>query len=428
MSAPLDGPARAPLEARPEPLPPQPPRDAPRGDKALGKVEFVALMAMTSATIAFSIDAMLPALPQIGAALSPDRPNAAQLVIVAFVFGMGLGTLFSGPLSDALGRKRVMIGGAVLYSLAAAACTVAPSLEALLALRVLQGLGASGPRVVAQAMVRDLYAGRGMAQVSSYIMMTFTLVPAIAPLIGAFIIGGFGWRGVFWAFVLFSVIASTWLLLRQPETLPPALRRPLDVARLRKAAAEVFANRAVVRAIAVQTLVFGALFATITSVQQTYAITFDREETFPLWFGMVALLSALASLANASLVTRLGMPKMIRASLAWHLGLSISLAAAWVAGVLPQGWTFTAFVVWQVSTFAMAGLCIGNLNALAMQPMGHIAGMASSIISAVATILAVCVAAPIGLAFDGTPVPLFTGVAISAGLALLLARGLRETA
>ncbi|SDY59727.1 MFS transporter, DHA1 family, bicyclomycin/chloramphenicol resistance protein [Jannaschia faecimaris] len=388
--------------------------------------EFVALMAMTSATIAFSIDAMLPALPEIGATLAPDAPNAAQLVIVAFVFGMGLGTLFSGPLSDALGRKRVMIGGAVVYSISAALCTIAPSLELLVAARVMQGIGASGPRVVAQAMVRDLYAGRGMARVASFIMMTFTLVPAIAPLIGSFIIMGFGWRGVFWAFVVFSAISSAWLIIRQPETLPVELRRPLRMSKLKSAAGEVFAHGNVVRAITIQTLVFAMLFATITSVQQTYAVTFDRAESFPLWFGMVALLSGLASFANASLVTRLGMPFLIRVALTWHLMLSFGLGLFWLLGLMPLIWIFPTFVIWQVSVFAMAGLCIGNLNALAMQPMGHIAGMASSVISAVSTIMAVIVAAPIGLAFNGTPVPLFFGVGVCAAVGLFLARRLRE--
>ncbi|MEM7491425.1 MAG: MFS transporter, partial [Pseudomonadota bacterium] len=165
-------------------------------------------MAMLSATIAFSIDSMLPALPEIGRALSPEAPNAAQLVIVAFVFGMGVGTLFAGPLSDALGRKAVMLGGAGLYCAAAIWAAFAPSLEALLLARVVQGLGASGPRVAAQAMIRDLYMGRGMAKVLSFVMMTFTLVPAIAPLMGAVIMAGFGWRGIFWAFVVFSILSG----------------------------------------------------------------------------------------------------------------------------------------------------------------------------------------------------------------------------
>lgn len=414
------------MTARPEAPPPQPSRLKPRTERALSMPEFVALMAMLSATIAFSIDAMLPALPEIGRELSPGAPNAAQLVIVAFVFGMGLGTLFAGPLSDALGRKWVMIGGAVVYSIAAALATIAPSLEMLLAVRVLQGLGASGPRVAAQAMVRDLYAGRGMARVASFIMMTFTLVPAIAPLIGAFIIAGFGWRGVFWAFVVFATISGLWLLIRQPETLPVGLRRPLRIAQLRAAVVEVFVHRNVRRAIIMQTLVFGILFATIISIQPIYEFTFGRADTFPIWFGLVALLSGGASFLNASLVGRLGMPYLVRLALASHLVLSLVLAAGWATGLTPEGWRFGLFVVWQVGVFAMAGLTIGNLNAIAMQPMGHIAGMASSVISAVSTIVAVFVAAPIGLAFNGTPVPLMLGVAVCAALGLLLARRLRE--
>ncbi len=405
-----------------------PPRVVAYADKALPMVEFVALMAMLSATVAFSIDAMLPALPDIGRELSPDAPNSVQLVIVAFVLGMGLGTIFTGPLSDAFGRKRVMVGGAALYCLAAALCTVAPSLEMLLAARVLQGLGASGPRVVATAMIRDLYTGRAMARVSSFVMMTFTLVPAIAPLLGSFIIAGFGWRGLFWAFVLFSAATGSWLMVRQPETLPPDRRRPLDTGRMRAAAMEVFAHPNVRRAIAVQTLVFGLLFGTITSVQPIYDIAFDRAASFPYWFGMVAVLSGSASFLNARLVGRLGMLWLLRRALGLHLVLSVMLAGVWMLDIVPDAAQFPMFVVWQVASFALAGLTIGNLNAIAMQPMGHIAGLAASVISATATILAVAVAAPIGLAFDGTPLPLMLGAGACGGLGLWLARGLREEA
>ena len=414
------------MTARPEAPPLQPTRMEPRAARVLALPEFVALMAMLTATVAFSVDAMLPALPEIGRALAPGSPNAAQLVIVGFVFGMGAGTLFVGPLSDAFGRRPVILGGAFLYCIAAALCTVAPSIETMLAARVLQGIGASGPRVASQAMIRDLYVGRGMARVSSFVMMTFTLVPAIAPLMGAGIIAGFGWRGVFWAFVAFSLIGGTWLWLRQPETLPPASRRPLDARRMMLAAAEVLGHPNVRRAIAVQTLLFGLLYATIASVQPIYEATFDRAGSFPLWFGAVAILAGGASFANARLVGRLGMLWLLRRALVAHLALSVILVATWLGALLPEGARFSTFVVWQVGTFSLAGLTIGNLNAIAMQPMGHIAGMAASVVSSVSTVLGVAVAVPVGLAFDGTPVPLMAGGAACAGLALWLARRLQE--
>ncbi|MEM8823494.1 MAG: multidrug effflux MFS transporter [Pseudomonadota bacterium] len=405
---------------------PGPRARGPIAKPALSLVEFVALVAMLSATVAFSIDAMLPALPEIGQTLSPGAPNAAQLVVVAFVFGLGVATLFAGPLSDALGRKTVMLGGAAIYCFGAAASAFAPSIEWLIAARVLQGIGASGPRVAAQAMIRDLYMGRGMAKVTSFVMMTFTLVPAIAPLIGSWIIAGFGWRGIFWAFVMFAAISGLWLAARQPETLPSDRRRPLRLKPLREAAAEVFAHPNVRRSILVQTLVFGMLFATIISVQPVYDITFDRAESFPYWFGLVSLLAGSASFLNARLVERLGMLWILRRALGVHLVFSVVLSAMWGIGVLPDAVQFPLFMLWQVGSFALAGLTIGNLAAIAMLPMGHIAGMASSIISAVSTVLAVMIASAIGLSFDGTPLPLMVGVGVCAGLALWLARGLRE--
>jgi DHA1 family bicyclomycin/chloramphenicol resistance-like MFS transporter len=403
-----------------------PARPAPAAAPTLSMKEFVGLMAMLSAVVAFSIDSMLPALPEIGRDLASASPNAAQLVIVAFVFGMGAGTLFAGPLSDALGRRRVILGGFAIYAGAALWAMLTTSLEWLLVARVAQGIGAAGPRVAAQAMVRDLYMGRGMAKVSSFIMMTFTLVPAVAPLMGAGIIALSGWRGVFGSFVLFAALAGFWLLLRQPETLPLARRRPLEAGRLWLAVREVLGHPNVRRAIAVQTLIFGVLFSTLTSVQPIYDVTFDKAGSFPLWFGLVALLSGGASFLNARLVERLGMLWLLRRALGCHLVLSVLLALSWAG--LPEGARFPAFLVWQVGSFALAGLTIGNLVAIAMQPMGHIAGMASSVISAVSTVLAVVVAAPIGLLFDGTPVPLASGVALAGGLALLVSLGLREEA
>ena len=411
----MSAPAAAPVQAI-----------APERARALSEVEFIALMAMLVATIAFSIDSMLPALPQIGRELSPGNANAAQLVIVAFVFGMGLGTLFVGPLSDAFGRKNVMLGGAVLYCVGALAASVAPSLEMVLVARIVQGLGASGPRVAAQAMIRDLYAGRGMARISSFVMMTFTLVPAFAPLVGSVIIDLAGWRGLFAAFVLFSAAISTWLAIRQPETLPRSMRRPMRLTPLRLACREVLAHPNVRRSILMQTLIFGVLFGTITSVQQVYDISFDRAESFPVWFCVVALISGTASFVNARLVMRLGMLWLLRRALAAHLVLSVLLLVVWTTGMLPRDGLFGVFLLWQIGTFAMAGLTIGNLNAVAMQPMGHIAGMASSVTAAVSTVLAVVVAAAIGLSFDGTPVPLAIGAALCIALALLISRRLEE--
>ncbi len=388
--------------------------------RPLSQGEFIALMAVLFATVAFTIDAMLPALPDIAAELTPASPNRAQLIVTSFVVGLGLGSFVAGPLSDALGRRPVIMGGAVLYCAASLAASVAGSLEAVLAARVIQGLGAAGPRIVSVAIVRDLYAGRQMARIMSFAMMIFTLVPAVAPLAGQGIIALAGWRGIFWAFVGFAAIAALWLLLRQPETLPATARTPLKARALAAAARTVLMHPVVQVATLTQALLFGTLFAALSSIQPLFSVTFGRADSFPLWFAGIALASGMASLVNARLVVRVGMRAMIRRTLEAQMAVSTAMLFASSLNIMPQTIAFPVFLFWITSVFFIAGLTFGNLNAVAMEPMGHVAGMAASVVSSLATVGGALVAAPIGLAFDGTPVPLAAGVLAAVVAARLL--------
>ena len=398
------------------------PEDAASDRAALSRPEFVAMIAVLFATLAFSIDAMLPALPQIAAELSPEDVNKAQLVLTAFVMGMGAGTLLAGPISDAIGRKITISFGIGLYMIGAVLAIFAQSLELLLAARVVQGLGAAAPRIVSLALVRDLYSGRRMAQITSFVMMIFILVPAVAPSVGALIIAGFGWRAIFVAFILFALMGASWLNLRQPETLAPENRRPLQAERLWGGLREVLGNRLVRLYIVVLTLGFGQMFALLSSIQQIYSELFARTESFPLWFMATGLLAGTSTILNASLVMRLGMRRLAIAAYAVQTVISVALLAVTLAGWMPLGLAFPAFFAWSVSIFFMAGLTFGNLNALTLEPMGHIAGMAASVVGAISTVLAVAIAAPIGLAFDGTAVPLMTGTLVCSGIAWALMR------
>ncbi len=373
--------------------------------KPLRQGEFVALMALLFATVAISIDAMLPALPQIAGSLSPDAPNRAQLVITAFVFGMGLGTLFVGPLADAFGRKPMMIWGAGLYIIGALACYFANSLEMLLLARVVQGLGAAAPRVVGTAMIRDQYKGRDMARILSLVMMIFTIVPAIAPLMGQGVIHLAGYHAIFLVYIAFSVVTMAWLILRQPETLSQA--RPLSVASLLQAARELAQSRMVIAVTLTQSLLLAALFSTLSSQQSIFDAQFDRAASFPMWFGVIALASALGSVVNAKVVMRLGMARVVTAAIAGMLILSIFAAMANLAGIF----AFPLHMLWSIAMFSLMGLSMGNLNAMAMEKVGHIAGMASSMITAISTVISVVLAIPVGLAFNGTALPLYLGVA-----------------
>lgn len=386
------------------------------------QTEFVALVAMLFATIAISIDAMLPALPEIAATLSPKAPNAAQLVVTSFVLGMGIGTLFTGPLSDAFGRKRVILIGSGLYALAALACYFAPSLEILLAARFLQGLAAAAPRTVSIAMVRDLYSGREMARIMSFAMMIFTIVPAIAPLMGQGIIALGGWHSIFLAYILFSGLTMLWLGLRQPETLAADKRRPLHLGDLWSGTKELFTHRIVIVSIVLQTLTLAALFGTLSSLQGIFEQQFGRAESFPLWFALIAITSMAGSLLNTRFVMTLGMRRIVRHTYVGMLALTLLALVTLGSGVLPGGPGFAMQILWCIGLFSMMGLTMGNLNALAMEPVGHIAGLAASVISSAATVGSVVLAIPVGLAFNGSSTPLLAGVALLIGLALLLAR------
>jgi DHA1 family bicyclomycin/chloramphenicol resistance-like MFS transporter len=389
-------------------------------DRPLAQGEFVALMAMLFATIAISIDAMLPALPDIAATLTPDAPNAAQLVVTSFVLGMGIGTLFAGPLSDRFGRKRVILAGSGLYALAALGCYFAPTLEVLLAARVIQGIGAAGPRTVSIAMIRDLFKGREMARIMSFVMMVFTAVPAIAPLMGQGIIALADWHAIFLAYIAFSGLTMLWLGLRQPETLPAAHRRSLRLGDLLAATKELGQHRVVLISTVLQALTLGALFATLSSIQPIFAQVHGRADSFPLWFAVIAVASMSGSVLNSRIVMTLGMRRVVRGSYVAQIVLTLLALALLAPGLVSGDVAFGVQLLWCIGLFATMGLTMGNLNALAMEPVGHIAGLAASVISSLATVGSVLLAIPVGLAFNGSATPLLVGVTVLVGLALVL--------
>jgi DHA1 family bicyclomycin/chloramphenicol resistance-like MFS transporter len=385
---------------------------------ALGRAEFVALMASLFAIMALSIDAMLPALPEIATALSPHSPNNAQLVVTFFVLGLGLGTFVVGPLSDAYGRKIVILSGSVLFIAGALACYFAPSLEWILAARLVQGLGAAAPRVAGSAMIRDLFKGRAMAEVMSVIMAVFMIVPAIAPLMGQGVIALAGWRSIFLVLAAVSLATSIWMGLRQPETL--LQRQNLSLRHLINASRDVLGMPIVRAAILLQALILGGLFAALSSMQGIFAQSFDRAASFPLWFTVIAVGSAAGSVLNARFVQRFGMRKMLVWAL--HATLAASAALLAVQAILPADLRFAGFIIWAIVVFGGMGMTMGNLNALALEPLGHIAGLASSVITALSTVLSVVIAIPVGMAFHGTEAPLLAAFVIFGLLSQLVLR------
>lgn len=389
----------------------------PAPTKMLSLPEFIGLTAMMMAITAFCIDSLLPGLPMIGAELSPDELNRAQLVISAFVLGIGAGQLVTGPASDTFGRRPIIMIGLTLFILAGLAAREADSLSALLFWRFLQGVGTSAPRTVGMALTRDLYSGRMMARVSSLSFMFFVMVPAVAPWLGQQVILAWGWRAMFLVYISQGFLVGLWFMARQPETLTDAARKPFTFARFARGIREVFSLRRVVLHITVLGLGFGLLLSFIISAQPVFVDALGAGEKFPLFFAAMTLVSAPAGLLNARLVLRLGMSRLVTLTYSVQMVLAGTLAVVWALGLVPEAWGLWVFFAWGCTVFVMNGFNFGNLNALAMEPLGHVAGTGAALIGAVSTAISVALAAPIGLAFNGTPVPLITGVAVLSLLA-----------
>lgn len=379
----------------------------PKPSHSMGRTEFIALIAMMFSTVAFSMDAMLAAIPDIADEIADGSVSHAAWILTSFVAGMGLGTFFAGPLSDAYGRKPIVYAGIVIYILSAMAAWATKSLEWILVARFCQGLGAAGPRVVSMAMVRDLFSGREMARIVSIAMTIFILVPAIAPAMGHVIINAFGWRSIFGTFITFAVVLAIWMGTRYNESLAVEDRRPLRMGLMLDAIRQLLTHKIVRLSILIQTLMLAMLFATLILIQPIYDQIYNRGDTFPLWFGAVALFSGTSSILNAYVVTHFGMHRVVTLTLFIQIcaGIFVLISMTLVPTI-----SFQLFVFWQFCLFSQAGLTMGNLNAISMEPMGHIAGMAASVVGSISTLGGALIASPVSLLLSDTPAPLIISI------------------
>ncbi|MFK8253138.1 multidrug effflux MFS transporter [Ancylobacter terrae] len=391
---------------------------APGPHRGMGFRQFVAFIAALMATNAMAIDIMLPALPEIGASLGIPHGNYAQWVITAYLLGFGGAQIVYGTLSDRFGRRPVLLFGIVLYTLAGAAAAFASSFEVMMVARVVQGIGAAATRVLATSIVRDCYSGRQMARVMSLVFIVFLAVPILAPSIGQLIMLAAPWRAIFGGLTVFGAVLVVWMLARLPETLHPEDRVPITLAGVTHAFGRVFASRTTMGYMLAMTMVMGGLFGYINSAQQIFADAFGAPHLLTTVFAAVAAFMALASLLNARIVGRLGMHRVSHAALIGFIAISLLHAGLVLAGHE----SLLAFSIAQAGLMFCFGLVASNFNAIAMEPVGHIAGTASSLLGFVSTVGGALLGFLIGQNFDGTTLPLALGFALlgTAALAIVL--------
>ncbi|MCL1861103.1 MAG: multidrug effflux MFS transporter [Proteobacteria bacterium] len=380
--------------------------------------EFVGFIAACMALSAMAIDIMLPALPLLHTYFNLADPNQTQAVITFFLIGIGASQLFYGPLADRFGRKPIIVMGLVLFIFAGVLTTIADSFATLLAARVLQGIGVGAPRVMAVSLTRDCYAGALMAKVMSLAMMTFMIVPVLAPALGQIILEFTpDWHWVFGSLVVAGLALLVWTIIRLSETLPPERRMPLTPRSVYSAYRQTLTTRRCVGYMTAVALVFGAHISFISSSKLIFDDVFNAGRSFPLLFAAIALTGGAAAFVNSKLVRRVGMRRLSMTGLGaiivinlFHLGINLAGYETLLVFMLLQG----------ASVFTFS-LLASNLNALAMEPMGHIAGTASSMIGFTTTVGGALIGLAVGLMFNGTVIPLTGAYVVLALTALAIA-------
>jgi DHA1 family bicyclomycin/chloramphenicol resistance-like MFS transporter len=380
---------------------------------AIPRWEFIAMTAALMALNALAVDIMLPGLQQIGASLGVENENHRQYVISAYILGFGGAQLVYGPISDRFGRRGPLLVGLAIYVVTAFAAAFSPSFASLLGLRFVQGIGAAATRVIAVSFVRDVFGGRRMAEVMSLVFMVFMVIPVVAPGIGQLVMLFSEWHMIFVFMALIALAISIWTALRMPETMRPEYRRPLTAASILGGFGIVLRNRVALFYTLSTTVIFGALFGFINSAQQIYVGLYGLGVWFPVLFACVAGLMAVSSFVNSQLVGRFGMRRLSHGALIGFLATNTVLMLLAFSGPIPL-WLFVLLFATAMVQFGWIG---SNFNSIAMEPLGRVAGTASSTLGFMQTLGGGVIGATIGQLYNGTVLPLvfgFWGVSVIA--------------
>lgn len=381
--------------------------------------ERILLYALLTSLTSLSIDALLPGLREIGADVGQAPPLSTQHIVSLFIFGMAFGELLLGPVSDAIGRKKALLLGLCVYGAGTVVAMQAGSLDMVILGRFLQGIGVAGPKIATRAMIRDQFAGEAMARVMSFMFTLFILVPMLAPALAQGLIALGGWRSVFGAYLVIAGLLGLWLAVRQPETLPVARRIPFRLGLLVLNSRRILSSRRVVLLIIATGIVFGAQLLYLSTAADLFFDAYGIGQAFPLYFAGLAAGVGLASFVNARLLHRYGMDRMARAGFAGlsAAGFLMAIACIFWGGRPP----LSMLMVLGFGAFFAIGVLFGNLNAMAMRPLGQVAGLGASLIASGSSLVATLFAVGMGRFYDGTALSLSVGFCIAGLGALLLA-------
>ncbi|MFT4943446.1 MAG: DHA1 family bicyclomycin/chloramphenicol resistance-like MFS transporter [Flavobacteriales bacterium] len=381
------------------------------------QIEFIALMAALMSVTALAIDALLPALDVIGIDLGIVLQADNQLLITMIFLGLGLGPLLFGPLSDAIGRKPSVYMGFTVFLMASMLCVKATSLEMMILGRILQGIGLSAPRTICIAIIRDLYEGDYMARVMSFVTIVFLLIPIIAPAMGKFVLDRYNWQAIFYVQAAISVFVTIWFWLRQKETLAPSHRIPFEFKRILQGTKQTLRFKRTLGFTLISGFIVGSFLVYLSASQQIFQEQYGLKEEFPYIFAGLAVAIGIAIFLNGFFVVKYGMEKLVTGSLIGYFLVSVLYIIIFYNTPSPPIYLLLTFIALQ---FFFIGFLFGNVRALAMQPVGHIAGIAAAITGFISTMMAVPISTFIGRFIAQSTLPLFIGFAVCSGSSLLI--------
>ncbi len=386
-------------------------------ERAKPSFEFVALMASLMSIVALSIDALLPALSNIGVAINSVEATDHQLLITMIFLGLGVGQLFFGPLSDSFGRKPMIYIGFLIFILASLLCVFSTSLEAMILGRIWQGIGLSAARTVSISIIRDSYEGNYMAKVMSFVTAFFILIPVVAPAFGKIILVTLGWKAIFYMQIFFAGAIGLWFWKRQPETLHSEYKVKFRRSIFIEGCRELLKYREAIACTAISGLITGAFLAYLSSAQHVFEDQYNLKETFPYLFATLAVSIGTSTFLNGTLVLRFGMRRLALIAIFSFTSLALSYVFFFWRSGNPS---VVILMVFLSLIFFCLGFIWGNMRSIAMEPIGHIAGIGAAITGFMSTLVSVPIATFIGVYVADTVLPLFVGLSICGVLSVII--------
>ncbi|AUC81710.1 multidrug effflux MFS transporter [Lacinutrix sp. Bg11-31] len=381
------------------------------------RFEFIALMASLMAIVALAIDALLPAISTIAIDLNSVDANDNKLLITMIFLGLGIGQLVFGPLSDSFGRKPIVYVGFTVFVIASIICVVSPTIEWMIFGRILQGIGLAAPRTIAITVIRDTYKGDYMAKIMSFITTIFILIPVVAPVIGKFILNHYDWTGIFYGQLIIAILVGIWFWKRQPETLKPQHKIKFTKHVFIDGLKELLKYKITLGFTIISGFISGAFIVYLSASQVIFENQYELVDEFPYIFAGLAVGVGLATFLNGNLVMRLGMWKLsFLAIILFSFNALVYVLLFWNAPN-PE---LNILLVFMAIQFFSIGFIFGNIRAIAMEPIGHIAGIGAAITGFVSTIMAVPIANYIGSFVTTTALPLFIGFTVFGMLSLVI--------